>query len=463
MSSKFEKSRPSGAGFFYPEISVFVIDPALPGLYVYNVSYRFNAIVFGGVPPVTAHPYNKCYELKGRSLAAAQRLYAEVGAAAQREQPKNSGTMGDIQKSWQDFYLRLLTRLQQEQPDLLQATGLDKPVVKVQQDPGMFSRAYETYPHIFLSPERKPRFFMYVPVGHDGDHFVPQDAVLHTGAAERNIGSLLFAGGWLGNAPIFDRVERGVALPHGIAVRNAAAAESTPGFGNLTEYACLARGTSLSAIVDYEQRMAVYDTQLSAAMAAVKTAVEATFPQLAKAYPHLDGFYVNMSARYGTAAGSKPAINFSVRVAGGAPVPAVAGSAFTPVVVDMNEYEIVPRTDTPEGRALDAVLQSVPVARPSIEDYPALRLNGLWPQISTHGAYKILRYFGPADIASARPPADTQPFDTAALRWLLNDDTDRRRGVQPPPQSPELSALLSVQLGRHDSPASRRAKGPKPL
>src|SRR6218665_2043869 len=117
------------------------------------------------------------YALAGRALDAALRLDAELRRELESVPVLQSGNMKDIGDSWDAMYKGLLARLEHEAPEVLQLTGLKSPATQVFQGPQTLPRAYNEYPQIFTSPEKKPMFFMYSPIGYKGKQFVPADSV----------------------------------------------------------------------------------------------------------------------------------------------------------------------------------------------------------------------------------------------------------------------------------------------
>lgn len=409
-----------------------------------------------------------CYELKGASLAAARALEAEVARAVRQAPPKNAGNLLEIQQSWQAFYQKLIARLGAENPQLLQATGLDAPALQIRQDAGAFARAYQVYPQIFASPEQTPRYFMYVPLAGDGAHFVPQDALLLDARQEKAAGALLFAGGWLGNAPLVDRAARGVAVP-------ASANIDTPSLQfnraakpqGRVEQCFLAAGRSLAIVQDYETRLTQYNDAVTRAFDAVKAETEKLYPQILQALPAGSGLYTNLSRSDRTAPGADTGMAFSVRLEGSGEKVALPESRAFHTVPHHGDVAIVTRDDTEEGRTLKEVLHAVP-ARPSLADYPELRadfapelsdiekmvgLNGEVPMLVTQGHLKILRYHAAEGDHSSFVPPGARLFPAAAMAWLQQDEEDRRQGIEPPPLPPELAGFFSMPL--HKLPGNK--------
>ena len=392
-----------------------------------------------------------CYELKGASLAAARALEAEVVRAVRETPPKNEGNLLEIQQSWQAFYQKLIARLAADNPQLLAATGLDAPALQIRQEKGGFARAYQVYAQIFTSPERAPRYFMYVPVAADGAHFVPQDAVRLDARQEKAVGALLFAGGWLGNAPLVDRASQGIALPPGVKVEtpqlqfNRAAKPQ-----GRVEQCFLAAGRSLENVQDYEARLAHYNQCVERVFDAVKAETEKLYPQILQAQPAGSGLYTNLSRSDRPAPGADTGMAFSNRLEGSGEKVAVPESRAFHTVPHHGDLAIVTRDDTDEGRALGQLLRAVP-ARPSLADYPELRadfapalsdiekmvgLNGTVPTLVTQGHLKLLRYHAAEGDRSLFVPPGARLFPAAAMAWLRQDEEDRRQGIEPPPLPP---------------------------
>lgn len=413
---------------------------------------------------MAAHPSNRCYELKGESLAAARALQAQVALAVEREKPQSSGNMGDIQASWAAFYERLIGHLRREQPELLRATGLLSPQVRVKPAYGAdgFARAYETYPAIFLSPEASPRYFMFAPVGPEGQNFIPADAVLLTGKAEQRVGDLLFAGGWLGNAPLVERAEKGVAAPDASPVQSsfkAAAARSAAD----TQAFYIAAGRSLALVEDYARRQAEYRAREEEAMRALRQSIEKAFPALRRAYGADQRFSINMTSGERRLAQADTGLSFTV-MTDQMSVPMPRTPAFHVVVPNPlrpHEYTVRTRNDTAAGRALGKILLAIPAQRPALADEPALKISGTAPSLVDINGYKVLSYFFQRKVNAKAAPAGGIFVPQAVARWLMDDDSDRRRGVTPPPMPVEIADYLVELRMRHDSRGLSPAKGPK--
>lgn len=399
------------------------------------------------------------FELKGESLAAALRLEAEIRKELETVKPRNTGLMRDIQKDWEKFYDGLLRRLAAEAPELLQATGLASPAVQVRQGKDSLPRAYREFPAIFSSPEKKPRYFMYAPVDYKGDHFTPRDGVRQNAKQERMLGSLLFADGWLGNAPLVSPKKVGVATPAGYA--------PAPDDGTGTTHTrrtFIAGGESLAAIEDYQRRDKEYHAACDRARKAINKIAEQDFPELLKSAPAGEELRAQATYRYGGYLDGRTEMLLSVRMEGkasiwnaGKTVPLSDNEAWTLKNSHGNEYVVEPRRDTQAGRALAAVLDAIPPT-PHLSEYPvllgdfafkpsqieaALGVNGVVPFVQELGGKKILVYNTEDDAKSGFTPKGATPLPVAAYNWLDADQGDRNMGIQPPPMPPEIAAILA--------------------
>ncbi len=407
---------------------------------------------------------NVQFELKGKSLDAAKRLVAELERAVQKNQPLQSGRMDHIQESWAQFYDALTKRLSKEDPALLQATGLSSPVTQVFQGKQTLPRAYLAYPAIFGSPEKEPRYFMYAPVSHDGKYFTPEDAVVLTGKKAAAVDNLLFAGGWLGNAPLVSMRKTGVATPADYdPAQNDRLKKQFDYAGTRSQLCFIAGGESLAAVEDYRRREKEWRASLESVTGFVNALVKQQFPEMLKSLPDGEELRSGASYRYGGGLEGKTEILLSVRREGkdniwnaGKTVRLLPNPAFNAIEAHGGEYTLTARDDTPEGRSFKMLLDSIPLT-PALSDYPvlhgnfdfeqnqieaALGINGVVPQARDLGGKTILIYNTDDAVQSSFTPKGATPLPTAAFQWLQSDDGDRNTGATPPPMPPEIAVLF---------------------
>lgn len=399
------------------------------------------------------------FELSGESLEAAKRLEDEIRKELETVKPMNSGNMLAIQKSWESFYKGLIARLKHEQPSLLALTGLAAPTVQVQESKDSLPRAYVEFPAIFSSPEREPRYFMYVPVDYKGACFRPQDSVQVDEEAAAQIDELLFAGGWLGNAPLVTMTKEGIATPADYVPAQESDEEDTH-----TRRAFIAGGESLEAVRDYERRQREYRAACDRARKAIEKIAELGFPALQETAPAGETLRASVSYRYGGHLEGKTEMLLSVRMEGtssmwnaGKTLPLKDNAAWTLKQGHGNEYVVEPRRDTPGGQALARIMDNIP-ATPSLAEYPALLsdfsfrpsrienalgVNGIVPQVRELGGKKILVYNTEDDDASGFTPPGARPLSTQVFNWLDADERDRNMGYTPPPMPPVVRAALA--------------------
>lgn len=415
---------------------------------------------------------NRCYELKGASLAAARELESEIEKQIKIRQPMQSGNMGDIQRDWQVFYREFLVRLKKEKPDLIKSTGLGTPSTILQAlIGGKYPRAYHEYPSIFLSPEKNPRYFMYVTKGIDGKDFVPPDAVLLTGKAEQAAGDLLFAGGWLGNAPLVTMPKTGVALDPLDPVVKKSLSSLKRQFNKEpnTKKMFIATGKSLRLVEEFQAREKAYNEAVSALFDHVKKATEALFSAIDA--PAGDT-YVNMSYGEHNREGDSTGIELSVRsrARGGERVAGVPESpAYHLGPGPHGDQVVVLRRDTPEGRALAARVDALP-SRPWIGEVKELHanfdyqlqqfdqmlgVNGVVPQVRKMGVYTLLVYNADKKTRHDFCPPDARPLPAGFFEWMDADEADRRLGDVPPPMPTEIADILKAGPGRQAKTAPK--------
>ncbi len=414
------------------------------------------------------------FELSGESLSAALRLEWEIRKELETVTPKQSGMMGEIRDSWNAFYTNLQKRLEQEAPELLAATGLNAPSVQVNHGKDTWPRAYEHFPQIFSSPERTPRYFIYAPVDYKGDHFTPQDGRLITGKEEAQIGDLLFAGGWLGNAPLVTKEKSGTTLP----------VDYNPGANpwlqqdlkkTYAQRVFVAGGESLDAIVDMRRREKEFSAAADAVREEITRLASFELPKLLEKLPAGEALRIGVNYSYG--GGIKTVeMQLSIRMDGkvnfmdgGKAVKLESTDAYTLKKSHGNEYTVKPRRDTEAGKKLAALLDAVP-KHPTLADYPQLHanfeykaddigkmlgLNGVVPFARDVGGRTVLVYNTDKDAAGDFTPPGAKAIHAAVYNWLLSDDSDRNMGITPPPMPKEIARALD--FAKPKSPAA-----PKP-
>jgi hypothetical protein len=402
-----------------------------------------------------------CFELAGESLEAALELEKEIRAELKRVPVQQTGNLGDIQESWAAFYAGLLKRLETEKPELLELCGLHAGAVQVTEVKDGMPRAYLSFPQIFSSPEKEPRYFMYAPVDHAGHYFEPEGATQVTGAREKQVNDLLFAGGWLGNAPLVTAKREGVALPADYTPPSAV--KGPPGAETRGWRCFVAEGESLSAVEDCERRTQEYHAAVERVRGIVEMLAEKEFPELLKKAPPGEELRAQVSYSYGGALEGKTEIRLSVRLEGkanmwnaGKTVPLADGPHYALADTGYGEYVVTAKPGTVEGRLLDALMKEIPPT-PSLADYPALLgdfrfkpsdieaalgIDGVVPQARNLGGKKLLVYHTDDAAKSDFCPPGAKPLSTAAFLWLQADEADRNTGVTPPPMPPAIAAAL---------------------
>ncbi|MDE1151752.1 MAG: hypothetical protein PW788_04365 [Micavibrio sp.] len=421
------------------------------------------------------------FELKGESLAAAKRLGAEIEKELQTVKPLQTGRMDHIQQSWNDFYDGLTRRLEKEAPEVLQATGLTSPATQVFQGKQTLPRAYLEYPAIFLSPEKEPRYFMYSPVDYKGDFFTPQDAKLLGDKKNAVVGELLFAGGWLGNAPLVSRKKSGVSTPADYnPATNDALKKSYNYAANRGQRCFIAGGESLAAVQDNRRRETEWRAAVDTVTNFIKALVEKQFPEMEKTIPAGEGLRASCSYSYGGYLDGATEIHLAVRMDGkaniwnaGKTVPLLENPAFATESREGGEATIVARTDTPEGRNLKMLMDMIP-RTPALGEYEvlhgnfnfrqnkiesALGINGVVPQAVDLGGKTILIYNTASKAKSSFCPKGATPLPTEAYQWLQSDKGDINMGITPPPMPPEVTALFEKADLKPQQP---RRRAPKP-
>lgn len=415
------------------------------------------------------------FELKGRSLWAAKRLEEEIRKELETTTPQSTGLLSEIHDSWNKFYEGLIRRLSGEAPWMLRLTGLTSPAVQVSHEKDSLPRAYREFPDIFSSPGEPPRYFMYVPVDYNGNHFTPPDGVQLTREQAEKVDDLLFAGGWLGNAPLVNRPKAGVETPADYdPLQNSFLRRAQK--DRHTQRTFIAGGESLAAVEDYEKRTAAWRAAAEKAREAIQVIAEAEFPQLLEALPEGEGLRASVGYSYGGNLNGKTQMMLSVRqegnvdfMAGGKPVALQDNDAYTLTKRYGGEYTVEPRRDTEAGKQLAAIMDAIPKT-PSLGDYPQLRgdftfypnpieaafsMNGTTPHVRKFGSSTVLVYNTDVTETGNFTPPGATPLPLKAYKWLEADERDRNQGITPPPMPQELRTLWGT-------PPKPRAGAPKP-
>lgn len=421
---------------------------------------------------------NVVYELSGRALAAAKQLEQEIRTELETVSVMRSGNVRDMEDSWNAMYQGLLARLATEAPDVLKYTGLTSPCVRVFEGVQTFPRAYQEYPHIFTSPEQNPRYFMYAPLDYKGDHFVPADSKRLSGKAEEKTGDLLFAGGWLGNAPIVNVKREGVATPADYVAPSKSDLRKEFSYQSNDRVTFLAAGQSLALVEDYRARTEDWKQKLKTACDAITAETEKLKPVILAVLPAGEDVRISTSYNYAMNGGGKATLLLSARREGkvgllsaGKTVNIPDSPAYTLGERNGGDYEVIPRRDTPEGRKLAALIDAIPQT-PSLGDYPelcanykvnqtsvekALGVNGVIPQAVDVEGYTVLLYnTASKDKKNIFCPPGAKPFPVEVYEWLQSDKGDRNMGVALPPRPIEVTATLGV--AQKFQPAKRSPK-----
>ena len=426
-------------------------------------------------------PHNVLYELQEKSLQAAKDLEKELREELKNVPVQSTGKMGDIKKSWDAMYDGLLARLEQDNPLLLKQTGLKDPATMVYKGAQSLPRAYEEYPEIFTSPEENPRYFMFAPVDYKGNHFVPEDGRKITGKESAQIGDLLFAGGWLGNAPIISTEKKGVATPSDYVAPSASKLKQAFSHSPNDRVVFLAKGTSLASIEDYKARKEDWKNKLDKANDQIKLHAEKMRETILSGLPEGEDIRFNSSYRYQMNGGGKAELLLSASIEGktnlmlgGQRVQLLESPAFTLVETQPLEYQVLPRTDTPEGREIAKYIDAIPDT-PGLSDYPDLisdfeleqnEIADIFggydniPQLVELEGYSFLIYnVSPEDTQNTFSPPDAAKVPTEIYQWLQSDQSDKNMGVTPPPMPDTVKQFLD-NTPRTSAPAQTRRRQP---
>jgi hypothetical protein len=421
---------------------------------------------------------NVVYELSGRALDAAKRLEQELRKELQTVPVKQSGNLKEIGDSWDAMYKGLLARLAKEAPEVLELTGLKAPATQVFKGVQTLPRAYREYPQIFTSPEQQPRYFMYAPVDYKGDHFTPADSKKLGGKEEARVGDLLFAGGWLGNAPIVGVRKEGVATPADYKPPSASALRKQFSYMPNDRVCFIAGGRSLALVKDFRARNKDWEKRLKTACRAIENAAGKKKNIILANLPLEEEVRISATYSYSSGGGDKATLLLSARREGkdnlwnaGKTVNMPDSPAYKLTPRQGGEYVVTPRRDTPEGKKLAALIDAIPLT-PGLRDYPELfadyalkkdkigqmlGVNGTVPQVvAVEGLTVLLYNAAPADKKKSFCPPGATPLPTPVYEWLRSDEGDRNMSISPPPRP----AIVSKTLAEAKKQAAPKPKKP---
>ncbi len=346
--------------------------------------------------------------------------------------------------------------------------GMNYAVTCVQDDnPQANPRAYEHKPVIYGTsfktmedgkPKYETRFFLYSPVGYDGDFFHPEGAPMVTDEdEEEKINGMLFAGGWTDPAfRFFDRFPVGVALPDDY-VRSTTQQKQSP--YSHAQQAFLIGGRSLDLVNDYKGRLNNYEQKTSGAITCLNDIVMNDLRnEILKHIEPDEGYYANISMK-------GKDMSMSVRLEGknnmmmaGQSIPLEDNIHFGMQATEYShEYKVQPKSDTKQGRALARAIDDVPV-KPSLADYDEfvgdfpfeendvdrlLGIDGRTPMLQNIQGYDVLIYKTDDTNASDFCPDGCSRLSPSIYFWLEQDRQDAQMGISPPPAPKILLQELS--------------------
>lgn len=433
------------------------------------------------------------FALEGRALDAAKRLEQELRKELETVPVLQSGNMADIGDSWDAMYKGFLARMEKEAPEVLELTGLKAPATQVFKGVQTLPRAYVEYPAIFTSPEKEPRYFMYAPIDYKGEHFTPADSKPVTGKAAAAVDNLLFAGGWLGNAPIVSVKKEGVATPADYVAPTQSELRKTFSYAPNDRVCFLPGGRSLEAVNDYRARTKEWERLIKKACRGIEEETAKQKPAILANLPAGEDVRISCTYSYSSGGGDKAQLLLSIRREGkdsmwnaGKSVDVPESTAYNIKRREGGEYIVTPRKDTEEGKKIAALIDAIPLT-PGLRDYPELHanykikkdqigqmlgVNGTVPQVTDAGGYTVLLYnAAPSSKKKSFCPPGAIPLPAEAYEWLKSNDGDRNMRVTAPPMPKEIADILAAthaaevqkDVGVPRIGAVKRRKGGKDL
>jgi hypothetical protein len=227
----------------------------------------------------------------------------------------------------------------------------------------------------------------------------------------------------------------------------------------------LAAGRSLEMVEDYKARKEQWENALNDVRVAVEKETKKNKAQMLSHLPAGEDVRISASYSYNMGGQDYAKVLLSASREGklsimdaGHRVPIPQSPAYLLQEIRPFEYEVTPRSDTPEGKRLTKVFNAMPVT-PSMHDYPelfanfiieqdqigqALGINGAVPTIWDLEGQSFLSYnSSPDDRDESFCPPGAIPVPTEVMEWLRSDQGDRNMGNAPPPRPPEVEAVLN--------------------
>ena len=420
------------------------------------------------------------YHLKGSSLEAAKRLQDEVTQELRNTSVLKKGNFESTQDGWLETFQILLARLEQDAHEILELTGLKSPAIRVYRELQTLPRAYAEYPQIFISPEKDASYFMYVPVDYKGKHFIPKNSVEMDSQQTENIGNLLFAGGWLGNAPIFHMNKYGVETPTDYQSPSDTDLRQAFTYAQNGKICFIAFGRSLEIVSDYKVCTEKWRQHLETAKDVIIAETIKTKVDILCLLPLGEDINITVNYSYFMRGGDQTTLLLSIRREGknnifdaGKPLQALTSPAYLLTERGGGEYIVSPRYDTPEGQALAVLIEAIP-STPSLSVYPELSANyksninvmsdmlgatDVVPQVVEVGGHTVLVYncanLTNEDINFC--PPDAIPFPVEAYEWLRSDEGDTNLGIPHPPKPKILTDILAKVRAKMDGAVLKNA------
>ena len=387
---------------------------------------------------------HKVYELDGKSLEAAQELWFLVKTEIQDKKPQNFGNFGEIREAWNKFYQDFIQLLKDQHPETLKATGLDSPSLCINQGVGGMPRCYREFPSIFIAPTKKLMMYMYVPVNYNDIDFVPEDAHLLNDVETKEVGNLLFAGGWLDNSALVDVPREGVAMP--FDYKRARQKPLTASFNNDT-YDYLVTGQALAAVKAFQKAKVDYSGNGTRIFDRTAELVELIS---SKQDNKISRKSVGMMMCNPQIAEKE---NYSgIELTGTDDLPA---NPYFKIRDNKGRSPVVLRHDTPEGREYAKMFENR--IEPELKDFLNVEMG--WTVLTEYNGQTFVSFREqPSPL-----PNGLKAVSADLMHWIKADAQDINTGVTPPPMPTKMRnelARLSVKatLNQRQNPININAR-----
>ena len=382
---------------------------------------------------------SKVFEIlpDGKTMEAIKAIAKTKASERHNHDLPQSGNLADIQKKYREFEKAVVEKLEQENPDSLEAIGLKTGLTRVFEKASGILRAYDVKPAIYYDsfPDGEgghiERVFLFSPIDHKGNYFKPEASKPIEGDELEQVNSYLFAGGWSTPGCLLSEPDIGVGLPQGFDFEKDQVIGSSYKSPKTASY--LPGGVFKEIVEEIERSDAQYRKDMDHLIEEIKRIYTQEMGDDLLA--QTDGDEYNFSTMHSLSGPLR--LEVAPKGKWGDTLKTPENPWFTISRGNGHYHTIVPRTDTDEGQALAKKFEALKLPK-ELKDYPVFA--GLPPaQIREVQGLKILK-FQLKDDENATYLRDCMAVNEQALSWMVEDIGDRNMGVSPPPVPENLQS-----------------------